>query len=144
MKIKFKKLREGVETPSRAHENDAGLDLKAIDYNYDKEYDNHIYHTGIAVEIPEGYVGLIFPRSSNRNTDSYMTNHVGVIYSGYRGELLVTFKTRDLKLIPIKPYEIGNKIAQLVIIAYEKVEFEEVDELSKSDRGTNGHGSSGK
>ena len=107
-----------------------------------------MYGTGIAVEIPEGYVVLLYPRSSNRKTESYLTNHVGVIDSGYRGEIMVNFKTRDFKEGEIqqlyKPYEVGDKIAQIIIMPYPKIKFIEVEELSDSDRGDGGHGSTGK
>lgn len=149
MEVKIKKLNKDAVIPAYAHDTDAGLDLVATSYEYKENIDCHVYGTGIALEIPEGHVGLIFPRSSNRKTDAYMCNHVGVIDSGYRGEIMISFKLRDMNfdkgIIPqlMKPYEIGNKIAQLIIIPYPKVHFIEVDELNDSDRGDNGHGSSG-
>ena len=147
MNVKIKKLHEGAVIPSYAKPGDAGLDLTAVSYDYKEDIDCHVYGTGIAVEIPEGYVGLVYPRSSNRKTDAYMTNHVGVIDSGYRGEIMVSFKLRDhdAKDIPqlFKPYEVGDKIAQLIIVPYPKIEFKVVDELSTTERGTGGHGSTG-
>ena len=148
MDVKIKKLHEGAIIPSYAKHGDAGLDLTAVSYDYKEEIDCHVYGTGIAVEIPEGYVGLVYPRSSNRKTDAYMTNHVGVIDSGYRGEIMVSFKLRDYKEGQIqqlfKPYEVGDKIAQLIIVPYPKIEFKVVDELSTTERGEGGHGSTGK
>ena len=148
MDVKIKKLHEGAVIPSYAKPGDAGLDLTAVSYNYKKDIDCHVYGTSIAVEIPEGYVGLVYPRSSNRKTDAYMTNHVGVIDSGYRGEIMVSFKLRDYKEGQIqqlfKPYEVGDKIAQLIIVPYPKIEFKVVDELSTTERGEGGHGSTGK
>lgn len=147
MNVKIKKLHEEAVIPSYAKPGDAGLDLTAVSYDYKEDIDCHVYGTGIAVEIPEGYVGLLFPRSSNRKTESYLTNHVGVVDSGYRGEIMLSFKTRDYKEGQIqqlfKPYEVGNKIAQLIIIPYPKIEFKVVDELSTTERGTGGHGSTG-
>ena len=147
MEVKIKKLNKNAVIPSYAKPGDAGLDLTAISYDYKADIDCHVYGTGIAVEIPEGYVGLVYPRSSNRKTDAYMTNHVGIIDSGYRGEIMISFKTRDYKegQIPqlFKPYEVGNKIAQLIIVPYPKIEFKVVDELSTTERGENGHGSTG-
>lgn len=147
MDVKIKKLHEEAVIPSYAKPGDAGLDLTAVSYDYKEDIDCHVYGTGIAVEIPEGYVGLLFPRSSNRKTESYLTNHVGVVDSGYRGEIMLSFKTRDYKEGQIqqlfKPYEVGNKIAQLIIIPYPKIEFKVVDELSTTERGTGGHGSTG-
>lgn len=81
MKIKIKKLNDKAVIPTYAHATDAGLDLTATSIKHDFEKDVFIYGTGLAVEIPEGYVGLLFPRSSNRNTEAYMTNHVGVVDS---------------------------------------------------------------
>lgn len=148
MEVKIKKLVEGAVIPSYAKPGDAGLDLTAVSYDYKEDIDCHVYGTGIAVEIPEGYVGLVYPRSSNRKTEAYMTNHVGVIDSGYRGEIMVSFKLRDYKEGQIKqlfkPYEVGDKIAQLIIISYPKIEFKVVDELSTTERGEGGHGSTGK
>ena len=148
MEVKIKKLVEGAIIPSYAKPGDAGLDLTAVSYDYKKDIDCHVYGTGIAVEIPEGYVGLVYPRSSNRKTNAYMTNHVGVIDSGYRGEIMVSFKLRDYKVKEFpylfKPYEVGDKIAQLIIVPYPKIEFKVVDELSTTERGTEGHGSTGK
>lgn len=148
MEVKIKKLVEEAIIPSYAKPGDAGLDLTAVSYDYKADIDCHVYGTGIAVEIPEGYVGLIYPRSSNRKTDAYMCNHVGVVDSGYRGEIMVSFKLRDrdVKDIPqlFKPYEVGDKIAQLIIVPYPKIEFKVVDELSTTERGEGGHGSTGK
>lgn len=147
MEVKIKRLCDNAIIPQYAHATDAGMDLVATSYEYNEELHCHVYGTGIAVEIPEGYVGYIFPRSSNRKTESYLTNHVGVIDSGYRGEIMASFKTRDFKEGEIqqlyKPYEVGDKIAQLIIMPYPKVEFAEVAELSSSDRGEGGHGSTG-
>lgn len=147
MEVKIKRLVEDAVIPSYANNGDAGLDLTAISYDYKENIDCHVYGTGLAVEIPEGYVGLLFLRSSNRKTDAYMCNHVGVIDSGYRGEIMISFKNRDYdkEAIPqlFKPYEIGQRVAQLIIIPYPKINFIEVDELSDSDRGENGHGSTG-
>lgn len=148
MKVKIKKLVPEAVIPAYAKPGDAGMDLTAISYDYKSDIDCHVFGTGLAIEIPEGHVGLIFPRSSNRKTNAYMCNHVGVIDSGYRGEIMVSFKNRDTieeDMIPqlTAPYSIGNKIAQLIIIPYPNIEFEEVEELSDSERGTSGHGSTG-
>ena len=81
MEVKVKKLSKEAVIPAYAKPGDAGLDLTAISYEYDAEKDCHIYGTGLAFEIPTGYVGLLYPRSSNRKTNAYMCNHVGVIDS---------------------------------------------------------------
>lgn len=148
MEVKIKRIAENAVIPTYAHDTDAGLDLIATSYEYKDDINCHVYGTGLAIEIPEGYVGLLFLRSSNRKTESYLTNHVGVVDSGYRGEIMLSFKTRNLRSDYIqqlfKPYEVGDKIAQLIIMPYPKIKLIEVDELSNSDRGENGHGSTGK
>lgn len=144
MEVKIKKLNESAVVPSYAKPGDAGLDLTAISYECNDN--GHVYGTGLAIEIPQGYVGLIFPRSSNRKTQAYLTNSVGVIDSGYRGEIMVTFKNRDVNFDnqEFAPYKLGERVAQLIIVAYPAVQLVEVTELSESERGTGGHGSTGK
>lgn len=143
--VSIKKLVEDAVIPSYAKAGDAGMDLTAVSVMYDRELDAYIYGTGIAVSIPKGYVGLIYPRSSNRKTEAYLTNHVGVVDSGYRGEIMCTFKCRDNSSNSIKPpYVTGDRIAQIIIMPYPTINFVEVDELDETERGTNGHGSTGK
>ena len=140
LEIKFKKLVETAKCPVKAHPTDAGADLTAVSKKWDKTRGCWIYGTGIATEIPEGYVGLIFPRSSIRKYTLAQCNAVGVIDSHYRGEIMVSYKlTSDVEKI----YEIGDKIAQLIILPYPEVSYTEVENLSETDRGENGHGSSG-
>ena len=171
MKVRIKRLHEDAKIPAYAKKGDAGLDLTAVDYYFDLQ-GNVVYRTGLAVEIPEGYVGLIFPRSSICKNDISLTNAVGVIDSGYRGEITMKFKptlcfqpnentdylAEDKfdacdgvyipynERIPIEPniYNHGERIGQLIIIPYPHIEFEEVYELTKTERGDGGFGSSGK
>lgn len=143
MEVKIKKLDKRAVIPSYAHDGDAGLDMTAISFEYDVDHGYWHYKTGIAMEIPEGYVGLLFPRSSNRKTNAYLCNHVGIIDSGYRGDIGFSFKNRtavDNKA----PYKVGDKIGQLIIIPYPKIDIVEVDELSSTERGEGGFGSTGK
>jgi dUTP pyrophosphatase len=100
-----------------------------------------VYGTGLALEIPEGYVGLIFPRSSISKTSLSLANCVGVIDSGYRGEILLKFRTDANN--KTGHYTIGDRIGQLLIIPYPQIEFEEVLELSDTIRSGGGFGSSG-
>lgn len=186
MKVKFKKLGPKAVMPTKAHPTDAGFDLTATSCVFDKE-GNATYGTSIAVEIPKGYVGLIFPRSSVAKKDLAFSNSVGVIDSSYRGEIKFKFKptlvyidrgrtgkdendydgsdqtdirTQDVTFhgrnkdypdvgegcLPFIPrvYKVGERVGQLIIMPYPEVEFEEVDELSESDRGEGGFGSTGK
>lgn len=144
MDVKIKKLDPKAVIPSYAKPGDAGMDLTAISLTYDEDHDSYIYGTGLAIEIPQGYVGLIFPRSSNRKTEAYMTNHVGVIDSGYRGEIMITYKNRDSYDGTDEPYQVGERVAQLIIMPYPTINLVEVDELSETERGKGGHGSTGK
>ena len=137
MKIKMKKLAAEAVIPRYAKPGDAGMDLTAVWRN--QTFDIVTYGTGLAVEIPEGYVGLLFSRSSIYKTKMSLTNAVGVIDSGYRGEIMMKFKMTDNRVM----YEVGDRIGQLVIMPYPKVEFEEVDELSETSRGAGGYGSTG-
>jgi dUTP pyrophosphatase len=142
MKVRFKKLVPGAVIPSYAKKGDAGMDLTAIDGRVTDDF--HEYKTGLAVEIPEGFVGLIFPRSSISKYDLALANSVGVIDSGYRGEILCRFKLiNDMGIYPTI-YKFGEKIAQLIIMPIPEIEPEEVDELSDSDRGEGGFGHTGK
>lgn len=141
MKVNIKKLNESAVIPQYAHSTDAGLDLVATSVEVDDD-GNLVYGTGLAFEIPVGYVGLVFPRSSVSLRSLVMANSVGVIDSGYRGE--VTAKFKPIGQFLNNPYQIGERVAQLVIIPYPHVEFHEVDSLSESERGTGGYGSTGK
>ena len=127
-----------------AKDGDAGIDLVATSKWYD-DAGNICYGTNRAFEIPEGYVGLLFPRSSNSKKDLLLSNSVGIIDSGYRGEVMVKYKpsiNAEYKII--YDYEIGERIGQLIILPYPQIEFEEVDKLSDSERGSGGYGSTGK
>lgn len=138
MKVKIKKMHPDAVIPAYAKDGDAGMDLTAISK---EQIDNeHIkYGFGIAMEIPKGYVGLIFPRSSCYKRKQLLSNAVGVIDSGYRGEIsAVMIGTTD------ESYNVGDRIAQIIILPYPQIEFKEVEELSESERGTGGYGSTGK
>lgn len=95
LKVKIKKLVPEAVIPAYAKDGDMGMDVTATSVEYDRELDCFVYHTGLAFELPKGYGMLIFPRSSNRKTNCYMANHVGILDSGYRGELLLCFKYKD-------------------------------------------------
>ena len=151
MEVKIKKLHEDAVIPKYAKPGDAGMDLTAVSMKID-EYGNICYGTGLAFEIPEGYVGLIFPRSSICKEQLLLSNAVGVIDSGFRGEVSFKFKPSvafdklgDLtsKLL-YGAYKIGDRIGQIIIMPYPRIEFIEVEELSETERGTNGYGSTGK
>jgi dUTP pyrophosphatase len=139
--VKVKKLDPNAVIPSYSKVGDAGMDLTIT-----KEIENTSfsvsYGFGIAMEIPKGYVGLVFPRSSVRNQDLILSNCVGVIDSGYRGEIQATFKKTN-GLDSLK-YNVGERGAQIIILPYPQVFMTEVPELSNSERGEGGFGSTGK
>lgn len=141
MKVKIKKLHPDAVIPTYAQDGDAGMDLTSVSWEID-DYGNIVYHTGLAFEIPQGYVGLIFPRSSICKKDIYLSNAVGVIDSGFRGEVLAKFKPRVK--FSREMYGCGDRIAQIIILPYPYIEFEEADELNKTDRSDGGFGSTGK
>lgn len=136
--LKFKKLVENAVTPKKATHDSNGFDLTATSKEWHDEFQAYVYGTGIAVEIPKGYVGLLFPRSSVRKYTLMLTNCVGVIDSDYRGEIMATF--RPTNPYQGKVYQIGDKLCQLVIVPAPEFEIEEVDTLSDTERGTKGHG----
>ena len=151
--VKFKKLTKEAVIPTYAHEGDAGLDLTATSKKSDK-YGNIVYGTSIALEIPKNYVGLIFHRSGIFKKTLIMSNCVGVIDSIYRGEIFLKMRRSFFlkNLLRIKPfsfifgreYKIGEKIGQLIILPAYKVNLIEVNELSETERGEGGFGSTGK
>ncbi len=138
--VKVKKLSDNAVIPSYSKVGDAGMDLTIT-----REIENTsfvvTYGFGIAIEIPKNFVGLVFPRSSIRNYDLIMSNSVGVIDSGYRGELQATFKKTN-GLDSFK-YKVGERGAQIIILPYPQVKMVESNELSDTERGTGGFGSTG-
>ena len=134
MRLKIKKLSEDAVMPYYAKHGDAGLDLTATSMKNCPEFVE--YGTDLAFEIEEGYVGLLFPRSSISKTGHRLLNSVGVIDSGYRGEVKIRMSWTNQNA-----YKVGDKIAQLVITELPQVTIEEVDELDASDRGEGGCGS---
>lgn len=164
MKVKIKKLSSDAVLPRYMKADDSGMDLVATSMVFDKE-GNITYGTSLAFEIPVGYVGLIFPRSSNASKDLVLSNSVGVIDPGYRGEVKLKFKpsgyfaTREDsqesdsyeficfgKESPeeedeCQVYAVGDRIGQIIIIPRPHIEWEEVFELTSTERGEGGYGS---
>lgn len=144
MDIKFKKLTENAVLPIRAHKSDAGMDLTCTGITTQLNEAGQlmlVYHTGLAVEIPEGCVGMIFPRSSVWKKSLRLTNCVGIIDSGYRGEIMaVLHSTTDV--VP-SIYKEGDRFCQLIIVKLPDCNIIEAEELTPSDRGENGFGSTG-
>lgn len=144
MEIKFKKLDPRAVAPVRAHNTDAGFDLTATRITTEINECGQlilVYHTDLAFEIPDGYFGMIVPRSSIFKKSLVLTNHAGVVDSNYRGE--VSAKFRNTTDVVPAVYKEGERFAQLLILPVPEVTFEEAFELSDSERGTNGYGSTG-
>lgn len=139
MKVKIKKLNQIAKLPEYAKEGDAGLDFTATRVVSEDEA-QIMYGTDLSIEIPNGYVGLLFPRSSIKKYELTLANSVGVIDSGYRGELMAVFNKKVGNYS--KKYNVGDKIFQLIIIEYPKIELEESFELSNTERGEGGFGHS--
>lgn len=141
MKIKVKKINENAVIPKYSKPGDAGLDLTAVSI-VTNTTSQVIYDTGLAIEIPEEHVGLIFPRSSICNYELELSNSVGVVDSGYRGTIRFVFnKTNGIDSLK---YKVGDRIGQLLILPYPEIELVEVNELNDSERGHKGFGSTGK
>lgn len=140
LNVKIKKLHPDAVIPVYAKDGDAGLDLVATQI-IEETSSQITYGTGLAMEIPYGYVGLLFPRSSIKNYELELSNSVGVADSGYRGEIRAVFnKTNG---VISRGYKVGDRVAQLIILPYPKINFVLSDELSDSERGTGGYGSTG-
>lgn len=191
-----KKLDEKAVIPTYAHEGDVGMDITAIGVEYDEEKDMYIYHTGLSFESDFNIGDFVFVRSSNRKTDAYLCNHVGIVDSAiYRGEVLICMKNRDsfetvseinaikafmdgisimaridenftikqvtenafelyqltkedyikrARNLEFAPYKVGDKIAQMVCLQYPTVKLIEKNELSETERGEGGFGSTDK
>ena len=138
--VKVKKLSDNAVIPSYSKVGDAGMDL-TITREIENTSFSVSYGFGISMEIPKNFVGLVFPRSSVRNQDLILSNCVGVIDSGYRGEIQATFKKTN-GLDSIK-YKVGDRGAQIIILPDPQVKMVESDELSDTERGTGGFGSTG-
>jgi len=138
VKVKIKKLHPDAVIPKYAKPGDAGLDLTAVDVDADGS--TLTYKTGLAVEIPPWHVGLLFPRSSVYKTGQTLTNCVGVIDSGYRGEIMLKYTLSPYQ----REYDIGDRVGQLIIMPYPRIDFQEVEKLIPTERGDGGYGSTGR
>lgn len=148
MQVKFKKLNKNAVLPKYSKSGDNGLDLTAIAYQYvnDGISPYHDYDFGLAVEIPPGHVGLLFPRSSSSKKDLVLANSTGIIDTNYRGNLSARFKEvyRPNHSHSPQIYEVGDRVVQLVIVPCPQIEVIESDDLSETARNGLGWGSSGR
>ena len=145
VKVNFKKLNENAKVPTYGSPYSAGADLYALTNGETITFqpnETKIIHTGIAMEIPEGYAGLIYARSGIANKRGLApSNKVGVVDSDYRGEIMVSLHNHSDKVQEINDFE---RIAQMVITPFLKVDYTEVEELTDTERGEGGFGSTGK
>ena len=140
--MKFRRLSNKARIPHKGSKDAAGHDLYSIESANIPSGQSVFIHTGIAVEIPEGYFGAIYARSGLAcKYNIRLANAVGVVDRDFKGEILVAlYNDSDSSFL----IEEGDRIAQLVIQPYLDVEFEEVDELEETERNTGGFGSTGK
>ena len=142
MVVKFKRLADNAIMPIRGTVGSAGVDLTAIKITTETNEVGEVilvYHTGLSVEIPEGYAGFLFMRSSVSKKPLSMCNAVGVIDSDYRGEIMAKFRT-TANIVP-SVYQVGERFAQLVIMPVANYTIEEAETLGTTERGENGFGS---
>lgn len=142
MKLLFKKLNANAKTPTYGSPYSAGADLYSVDEAVILgPGESRLFHTGIAVEIPAGYVGLVYARSGLATKKGLApANKVGVIDADYRGEIMVCLHNHSAKEQSI---DAGERIAQMVITPFLSCEYVETDELSETVRGEGGFGSTG-
>lgn len=145
VKVNFKKLNENAKVPTYGSPYSAGADLYACTEGETVVFqpgETKIIHTGIALEIPEGYAGLIYARSGIANKRGLApSNKVGVVDSDYRGEIMVSLHNHSGAVQEISDFE---RVAQMVITPFLKADYTEVDELTDTERGSGGFGSTGK
>lgn len=140
--VPFAKLDNSIITPAYAHEGDAGIDLRSTIDCVIEPFERLVVPTGVAFAIPEGYAGLVIPRSGLAAKHGIsIVNAPGLIDSGYRGEIKVVLINFDAK----KPFEIktGDRIAQIMFTPYAQACLEQQATLDETSRGTDGFGSSG-
>ena len=142
MKVRVKKLDERAVLPKYSKPGDAGMDLTAISVEDTSKYIE--YDTKLVFEIPEGYVGLLFPRSSISKRDLILANSVGVVDSSYRGPVKFRFKKTEDNFMLCDRYKAMERVGQIMIIPYPKIEIVESEELSDTERGAGGFGHTGK
>ncbi len=142
IEVKIKKLTDSAIIPTYGSEFSAGADLYSVEHATIQPHKTMLIKTGISLEIPQGFVGLIYARSGiSVKRDLAPANKVGVIDSDYRGEILVALHNHgnDTQTISV-----GERIAQIVFTPYYKAEFTCSDNLNETRRGENGFGSTGK
>ena len=135
LEVRFKKIREDAVIPSYAHDGDLGMDMTATSIEYNAKMDCYIYGTSLAFATDMGSGVLIFPRSSNRKTEAYLANSVGVIDSAlYRGEILFCFKNRtsfETRIVMEKQKIMEELMRDPLVKTFEDYKKELCDRLGK-------------
>ena len=146
IKVRIKRLHRDAVIPRKAHTTDAAFDLVATEVSVDWAKQEITCRTRLAFEIPLGYAGFIYPRSSVANKPLILHNSTGIIDADYRGEVTVKFLITDLRayLRGDCGYYAGDRVAQMMIMPFPQVEFEEAESLSETERGEGGYGSTGR
>lgn len=140
-KVKFKKLYADSKLPVKGSLDAACYDVYA--HSMERDYEGLVtYKLGFATEIPKGWMGIVVPRSNLSKHKWVMANHIGIIDSDYRGEWMVKLRSLDGIYSP-SPYSVGERVAQMYFKKIDEIEIEEVDELSQTERGEGGFGSTG-
>ncbi len=141
VRVRIKKLDSNAQIPSYGSSSAAGADLYALTGAELQPGQTVLIHTGIAMEIPEGYAGLIYARSGLATKRGLApANKVGVIDADYRGEIMVSLHNHSSE---VQKVDAGERIAQLVVTPFLRVAFDEAADLSDTDRGAGGFGSTG-
>lgn len=141
LKVKFKKLYADAKLPVKGSLHAACYDVYA--YSVERDYQGLVtYGLGFATEIPEGYMAVVVPRSNLSKHKWMLGNSVGIIDSDYRGEWMVKLRSFE-GVYASAPYQVGERVAQIYFQKVEDVQIEEVDELSSTERGAGGFGSTG-
>jgi dUTP pyrophosphatase len=146
LQVRYKKLVEHAHAPRFGSEHAAGMDFVAIGRTYNEEFHYWEYSTGIAIEIPIGWAGLCFPRSSISNVPLILSNCVGVVDADYRGEVKARFRKWQFEGMledSWKVYSPGDRIFQMLLVQNPEVRLVQADELSTTARGAGGWGSTG-
>lgn len=141
MNIKYVVTHEDVQIPKYANNGDAGMDLTAVEVEKSGNwfFPLYTYRTGIAVEIPKTHFIMLTPRSSLSKRLMWLANNIGIIDSGYRGELIFKFRS----ILGINPYKIGDRLGQMILLRKNVIELTQVESLSTSERGDGSFGSTG-
>lgn len=139
--VRALKTTEDAVLPTKAYDDDSTYDLTSIDCHFDHEHQAYVYATGLILQVPEGYVAVIRPRASSIANGLFIPDAGSRIYSNFRGEVHIPFKSTYHKSFP-QPYPVGDVVAQIHLEAIPRFEIEEASQLTETKRGSASFGSS--